>query len=44
MDNSFVENEPKKSKKLMWIILTGILLLGCSYFSYRYNLLKMDDD
>ena len=37
-------NEPKKSKKLMWIILTGILLLGCSYFSYRYNLIKMDDD
>lgn len=36
-------NEPKKSKKLMWIILTGILL-GCSYFSYRYNIVRTDDD
>ena len=37
-------NEPKKSKKFMWILLTGILLLGCSYFSYKFNCRNIEDD
>ena len=37
-------NEPKKSKKFMWIILTGILLLGCSYFSYKFSCRNIEDD
>lgn len=32
-----IENEHHKGKKILWILLTGVLLLGCSYLSYRFS-------
>lgn len=39
-----IENESNKGKKTLWILLTGVLLLGCSYLSYRFSKSLVGDD
>ena len=35
--NSTVQNSSGKGKKILWLLLGGLFLLGSSYFGYRFG-------
>ena len=39
-----IANEDSKGRKILWIVLTGVLLIGCGYLSYRFGSGLVGDD
>ena len=37
-------NDTSLSKKLLWLLLTGVITIGCSYLGYRFSGGKVPSD